>query len=103
MMYNAAGILCRKCLDTELPEGELIRYLDRYVSSLSEDIRVTDKTYEARLSLCAECEYRIEATCTLCGCYCQARAAKKAMKCPIPKFPRWTEEERKPISECDSP
>ncbi len=101
-MYSAAGILCRKCLDTELPEGELIKYLDNYVSSLSEEIRVSMETYEARLSHCAECKHRLEATCTLCGCYCQARAAKKALRCPIPKFPRWTEEERKALPECDS-
>ncbi len=92
MMYNATGILCRKCLDTELTEGELIKHLDSYVSSLSEEIRVSEKTYEARLSCCAGCEYRLEVTCTLCGCYCQARAAKKALRCPIPKSPRWTEE-----------
>lgn len=103
MKYDASGILCRKCLDNEIPEGELIRYLDHYVSSLSEDIRVSFKTYEARLSLCSECEHRLEVTCTLCGCYCQARAAKKALRCPIPKFPRWTEQESEPQPECDTP
>lgn len=102
MTYNATGILCRKCLDTELPECELIQYLDRYVSSISEDIRVSKETYEARLSFCAGCEHRLEATCTLCGCYCQARAAKKALRCPIPKFPRWTEEKLNSIPEGDT-
>ncbi len=102
MSYTSLSILCRKCLDNEIPEGELIEYLDSYVSSLSEDIRVADQTYKERLSACAECEHRIEATCTLCGCYCQARAAKKKLSCPIPKFPRWTQEQPKPLTECDS-
>lgn len=102
MMYNSAAILCRKCLDAVLPEGELIQYLDRYVESLCEDIRVSKEIYEARLSLCASCEHRLEATCTLCGCYCQARAAKKALRCPIPKSPRWTEEIANSIPECDA-
>ena len=102
MSYNSVGILCRRCLDADIPEGELIKYLDNYVASLSEDIRVSQATYEARLSACADCMHRIEATCTLCGCYCQARAAKKALRCPIPQFPRWTEEETKPLPECET-
>ncbi len=91
-MYDSVRILCRKCIDDALPEGELIAYLDNYVSSLSEDIRVSKAVYEKRLLACAECRYRLEATCTLCGCYCQARAAKKGLRCPIPQNPKWTEE-----------
>ena len=92
MSYDSIGILCRKCLDTDIPESELIRYLDQYVSSLSEDIRVTNDVYKSRLSACAQCPHRLEATCTLCGCYCQARAAKKGLRCPIPGKPEWTED-----------
>ena len=91
MIYDSVKILCRKCLDDVLPEGELIRYLDDYISSLSENIRVSREVYEKRLSACAECLHRLEATCTLCGCYCQARAAKKGLRCPIPGKPKWTE------------
>ncbi len=92
MTYDSVKILCRKCLDEILPEGELIQYLDNYISSLSEDIRVDKAIYEKRLSFCADCAYRLEATCTLCGCYCQARAAKKGLRCPIAGSPKWTEE-----------
>ncbi len=92
MPYIAKEILCRKCLDAALPEGELIDYLDSYVSQLPDDIRAGEETYLARLSLCAGCEYRSDATCCLCGCYCQARAAKKALRCPIPKAPKWIEQ-----------
>ncbi|MBR3927556.1 MAG: hypothetical protein IKJ65_00985 [Clostridia bacterium] len=102
MSYSSTGILCRKCLDTELPEGELIRYLDQYVLSLPEDIRSSDETYRRRLSACSECEHRMQATCSLCGCYCQARAAKRKLRCPIPKSPRWTEEESNSNPECDT-
>lgn len=92
MNYNASYILCRKCLDEDVDEGALFQYLDNYVRSLPSDIRVSSAVYEARLLSCVECTHRIEATCTLCGCYCQARAAKKALRCPIPGNPEWTED-----------
>lgn len=92
MTYQSLGILCRRCLEKDIPEAELIIYLDEYISSLPENIRVSDTVYRMRLSECAECTNRINATCTLCGCYCQARAAKKKLACPIPENPRWTED-----------
>ena len=91
--YSAAGILCRRCLDMRIPEGELYAYLDTYVRELPQDEKVAPEVYSLRLKECAECKFRAEATCRLCGCYCQARAAKKRMGCPIPDQPRWTEED----------
>lgn len=89
MAYEAVGILCRRCLDMRVPEGELIAFLDKYVSELPEDERTDEENYRARLTKCAECAERYEATCRLCGCYVQARAAKKRMSCPIPGHPKW--------------
>lgn len=86
-------ILCRLCLDMRVPEGELIAYLDKYVSELPDGVRVSDGVYKARLNACADCPERIDATCRLCGCYVQARAAKKRARCPIPGSPRWTEDD----------
>ena len=84
------GILCRLCTDARVPEGELIAYLDAYVASLTEDERVDEATYRQRLRLCAACPHLAQATCRLCGCYVQARAAKKRMDCPLPGTPAWT-------------
>lgn len=92
MPYVGKEILCRKCLNEQLPEGELIDYLDSYVQSLPDDVRTDEETYHYRLSMCADCSNRYEATCRLCGCYCQARAAKKLQRCPIPDHPKWTEQ-----------
>ena len=86
------AILCRRCLDLRVPEGELIAYLDKYVSELPERERASDEVYRARLSACADCPERAEATCRLCGCYVQVRAAKRRMRCPFAGAPRWTEE-----------
>jgi hypothetical protein len=89
MEYDSSLILCRKCLPDEITEGELLHYLDGFAASLQDDIRADGKTYARRLELCEACPHRILYTCTLCGCYIQARAAKKHMKCPIPFSPRW--------------
>lgn len=91
--YDGKRILCRRCLDRPISERELMEYLDNYVSSLPDGIRVREETYQARLSECSACPRRIAQMCTLCGCYVQARAAKKNQRCPEPGHPRWLEEE----------
>ncbi|MBQ3078450.1 MAG: hypothetical protein IJC48_00440 [Clostridia bacterium] len=91
MIYDSLPVLCRKCLDKEIPEKELLEYLDDYVRSLPAEKRVDEPVYNLRLSKCAECGHRLGYTCTLCGCYVQTRAAKKNMRCPIPGYPKWTE------------
>lgn len=92
MPYDSMPLLCRRCLDARVPEGELIAYLDRYVSELPGTIRASEDVYLSRLRLCAECAHFRQATCVLCGCYVQARAAKRNQRCPLPGAPRWTEE-----------
>ena len=71
--------------------SELMDYLDNYASSLPEAVRVPASVYAYRLEICAYCPRLISHMCTLCGCYVQARAAKKNMRCPIPGYPKWTE------------
>ncbi len=90
MDYDSSQILCRKCLLEGIDEKGLREYLDGYAASLPLEIRTPEAEYKRRLSLCEECERRIQYTCTLCGCYIQARAAKKRQKCPIPYAPRWS-------------
>ena len=93
MAVSSGEILCRRCAAQELPEPELLRYLDEYVSSLPQAMRASDETYARRLAACAVCPHRTRYTCTLCGCYVQARAAKRAMACPLPGAPRWRAED----------
>lgn len=90
MTYDSGQILCRKCLMEDIDESNLREYLDGYAASLPPDVRASETVYAQRLSLCEECPHRIRFTCTLCGCYIQARAAKKLQKCPIPGTPRWS-------------
>ena len=92
-IYDGQRVLCRKCLDRPPDERELMDYLDRYAASLPEDVRAPQAAYERRLGLCAACPRLSAQMCMLCGCYVQARAAKKRMRCPEPGAPRWLEEE----------
>ena len=92
--YKPAKVLCRKCIEEDISAESLAEYLDNYVNSLPDDIRTSPDAYEARLRICGECDRRISLTCTLCGCYIQARAAKKNLECPYDRGgPKWTKEE----------
>lgn len=91
MMYGFRGseILCRRCLQKDIPEAQLAQYLDDYVSQLPAGMRVSAEEFARRLNICAECEHLFKYTCRLCGCYAQVRAAKKLNRCPVPYAPKW--------------
>ncbi len=61
-----------------------------YVESLPQELRCGEEAYRARLKLCEGCGALRDGTCALCGCYVEARAAKRNQRCPgVPA--RWTE------------
>ena len=69
--------------------GDSIRLgYDGYVRELPEEMRVAEATYRARLAICDTCALRTGFTCTLCGCYVQTRAAKRAQRCPEKRWDR---------------
>lgn len=85
--------VCRRCLEEDVSAAALAEHLDNYIASLPEEVRASPGTYEKRLSLCAECPKRIGILCSVCGCYVQARAAKRGMQCPIDfGEPKWRRE-----------
>ena len=84
--YDSSQILCRRCLEKDIRADELRAYLDNYVRDLPDAIRTDADVYAARLTLCEACARRTNFTCTLCGCYVQARAAKRIQKCPEKKW-----------------
>ena len=49
---------------------------------------VSDEQKAARLTICAECEFFIakENRCSKCGCNLDAKAAMRAMHCPLGKW-----------------
>lgn len=79
---------CR-CLLMRSGQEDMARLVADYIATLPEDSRVSDEVYRARLALCEDCEALHSGTCARCGCYVEARAAKRSMGCPaVP--PRWT-------------
>ena len=65
-----------------------IEFWKEFVRELPEETRVEEATYRARLAICDACARRTGFTCTLCGCYVQTRAAKRAQRCPEKRWDR---------------
>lgn len=71
---------------------DMARLVQEYVESLSEDEKTTKEAYEMRLNACRACNDLRNGTCALCGCYVEARAAKRRQSCPaVPA--KWSAEE----------
>lgn len=79
-MAEQTRVPCRCLLADNWPE--LHRTVAEYVALLPEEQRVSGDIYQARLAVCGQCPHLRDGTCALCGCYVEARAAKKGQKCP---------------------
>ena len=88
MSKNPQGI-CPKCMEDSYDEERLNKSIEEYVTSLDEELKAEDTEYRRRLRFCAACECRMGITCSQCGCFIQARAAKKRMHCPYPAGQKW--------------
>lgn len=78
-------MLCKKCLLTEIDENEYIKTILDHIASLPVEEKVTEETYNYRLSICKECENLVNGMCKKCGCFVELRAAKRFMNCPSEK------------------
>ncbi|MDR1531329.1 MAG: DUF6171 family protein [Clostridiales bacterium] len=72
---------CRRCFTEELSR-EAFNNIREYVQSLDPDLRAPAHTCRLRLAACADCEWLAEGLCRHCGCFVEARAAKRAGTCP---------------------
>ena len=72
---------CR-CTLLESGQADMAKLVRDYVDSLSADEKTDEATYAARLNICRACDDLHSGTCALCGCYVEARAAKKRQGCP---------------------
>lgn len=53
-----------------------------FISVLSDEQKVSNEVYTARLEVCRHCSSLEEGTCMKCGCYVEMRAIKKRLSCP---------------------
>ena len=60
----------------------MARVIAEYVESLPPESRAPEALRQARLSRCLACPHLTDGTCALCGCYVEARAAKRSQVCP---------------------
>ncbi|MBE5803854.1 MAG: hypothetical protein E7316_05010 [Clostridiales bacterium] len=81
---------CR-CLLMASGQEDMARLVAEYIATLPEESRVPDAIYRRRLALCEGCEALLNGTCARCGCYVEARAAKRGLACPDTPA-RWTAE-----------
>ena len=89
-MSEPKRIPCRCLLKDSAPA--MAASVREYISLLEEDQRAPEPVYRERLAACLSCESLRDGTCALCGCYVEARAAKRRQRCPaVP--PRWMEME----------
>lgn len=87
----AERIPCRCLLRDDEDQQPLYQIVAEYVALLPQEQRADEVCYANRLARCAACENLRDGTCVLCGCYVEARAAKRRQRCPkVP--PAWTQE-----------
>lgn len=75
--------ICKRCLLQDMTEADRAN-IAKYRDAIKE--RVSEKVYEARLSVCKECDLLNAGTCNACGCYVELRALGEISKCPHKKW-----------------
>ncbi len=80
------NVRCKKCLLADIDAGEELEKIKHLISIMPAKEKASEAEYKDRLEACKECEKLIEATCILCGCYVELRAAKKKNTCPAKKW-----------------
>lgn len=78
--------ICKKCLLEQLDNEKLLKDIERAKALIDDVDKASDEEYNRRLSICLECDYLNQGTCTACGCFVELRAASKAGKCPYSKW-----------------
>lgn len=79
-----AGV-CKKCLLREMAEADQ-KMIEKYKEAIKKADRVSEEQYEARLTICKDCDYLNAGTCGACGCYVELRAAAQISRCPYKKW-----------------
>ena len=72
---------CKRCLTEEI-SARTQQNIARLIEKIPDGEKAEKEKYERRIKSCLECRYLNMATCMLCGCLVELRAARKDMGCP---------------------
>ena len=75
-------IVCRNCLLADMDKQEVYESVKELVASIPDEKRADEEAYSSRLSVCRECDNLSDGMCVKCGCFVEARAARKNAICP---------------------
>jgi len=81
MLTASSGMICRRCLLSEITGDGLYQIVAEYIHSLPAERKVHAKEYAKRLAVCKDCDHLVNGMCSLCGCFVEARAVKRGMNC----------------------
>lgn len=79
-------IPCKKCLLSEINNGELYRSVQERIALLDDSIRADEQQRTARLDICKQCDDLTDGMCAQCGCFVELRTAKKDTRCPAKRW-----------------
>jgi hypothetical protein len=65
-----------------MDENEYFIDLKKYIARLEDELKVEEKEYERRLTLCQSCENLMNGMCGKCGCFVELRSVMKKNHCP---------------------
>ena len=80
MIYNSSDT-CKRCLLSELSDDQYYKTVYEYIAGIPEDEKAAPDEFRRRLSICKSCNELVNGMCRQCGCFVEARAAKKRKSC----------------------
>lgn len=78
-------VICKKCFLGVQAEN-YTQMIEKCLSMISPRDRTSEVQFAQRIAVCEECADFVTATCQVCGCYVELRAAKKNVHCPRKKW-----------------
>ncbi len=73
---------CKRCLLSEIDRDGVYKTVREYLASLDDGVKCGAEEYSSRLAVCRACDHLSDGMCSLCGCFVEVRAAKRAQNCP---------------------
>lgn len=73
---------CIKCLLSKEMQEKEYETVHSYIDNISDEDKLSETEYHARLEICKLCEFLRSGICGKCGCYVEVRSIRKNGYCP---------------------